>query len=169
MKTNAAAIKLNQHVSLATNDSGGTSIKAFAAVSAFVALIACDGGDLFPPDLTAEAISPDGQLVARSWCTDACDMPEARTVTVSPVGQPIKPDEMLPSDQVVARVYFDNQPNLELQWAGDRQLTIAGQCLTDRELRPLRSQQVHGVKLHFVRKPTYSRCWQESVRQGGAS
>lgn len=167
MQSNAAFDGPDQQASLSVDRRGVTLMKRLAALSAFFATVAC--GDLLPPDLTGEAISPDGQLVARSWCMDGCDMPEARTITVSPVSQPIKPDTMLPNDHIIARVYFGNEPQLELQWTGNRQLTVAGQCLTDREFRPLRPQQVNGVKLHFVRTPTHKRCWQESVRQGGAS
>lgn len=141
-------------------------MKRAAALVTVFATVAC--GDLLPPKLTGEAISPDGQLVARSWCREACDMPEARTITVSSVARPLKPDTLPSGDHVVAKVYFDTD-NVELRWTGNRHLTIAGKCLTDSELQPLSPQKVNGLRLHFVRLPTHQRCWQEAVQQGRAS
>ena len=120
----------------------------------------------FPDDLVGDQRSPDGALVARAWCIDLCDAPEARTVTISKARAADR--SHAPRRDIAARVYILPRKGeaLVLTWTGARALTIAGPCLADRNFQPLRPRRFRDVSLSFVRSPGQEPCWQAGGRSG---
>ncbi|MFA9201037.1 MAG: hypothetical protein ACEQR8_07605 [Cypionkella sp.] len=127
------------------------------------ALLATAGGAcsaLEGPDwLVAEARSPDGQLVARLWCEDFCDVPEAATLTVSPSGRPVEVERTefgtvegeMPDGDALLRIFrreAERAPTLE--WTTATTLVVAGRCLNDGDYRPLGGIEANGVKVRIA-------------------
>lgn len=98
-----------------------------------------------PDWLVAEAASPDRRLVARLWCEDFCDVPEAASLTISPASRPvaIERDNFaaaegdMPAGDFVVRVFREVEHPPKLSWIGGSTVVIGGRCLTDGNYRPL--------------------------------
>lgn len=110
-------------------------------------------------DLVAEERSPDGALVARAWCVDLCDAPEARTITIGKAGATHGSDA--PGRDTAAKVYILPRKGraLILDWTGARLLTVTGPCLADLDFRPLPPRRFRDVSIRFVRSPGDEPCW----------
>ena len=127
----------------------------FCLISAIPACSALEGPDW----LVGEAPSPDGRLVARLWCEDFCDVPEASTLTISPVTRHvgIERDEFgaregqVPEGDTVARIFRNKvEEPLELKWSDAATLTIKGRCLTDGNYRPLAEVRVGRATVRII-------------------
>ncbi|HZF94554.1 MAG TPA: hypothetical protein VEZ20_06730 [Allosphingosinicella sp.] len=112
----------------------------------------CSFGRL-PDQITAEAASPDGTLVARSWCEDGCDITHRRTITIAPAGVAADRQEM-PSDHVAGRIYLAEVDGAELRmnWTGNRSLRLAGECLADDRGRLPAPWSAGGVRVEPARR-----------------
>lgn len=125
-------------------------------VPALAGIAACSLA--LPDQVTQEARSPDGALVARAWCVDGCDVFQSRTLTISPADLPVA--EYLPASHSVRRIWIieADDPQLELRWTGERHLIVGGECLSDGDYRPLTGQRNGDVTIEYRRLPTGRRC-----------
>jgi hypothetical protein len=112
--------------------------------------------------VTAEATSPDGTLVARLWCRHRCEVPEARTLTVSPADRSIdrglldqlfldgrEEARKMPVEDVLLRFWSGISARPQLRWDGPRSLRITSTCLRDDDGRTLRTATRDGVVVQF--------------------
>lgn len=113
----------------------------------------------FADNLVGEERSPDGALVARAWCIDLCDAPEARTITIGKPGATDRSDA--PDRDTAAKVYILPRQGrrLILEWTSPRALTVTGPCLADLNFRPLPPRRFRDVSIRFVRSPGDEPCW----------
>lgn len=111
-----------------------------------------------PDWLLAEARSPDQSLVARLWCADFCDVPEASTLTISPASRQIaleRPahDEFLEGrlpDEDAAFLVFRDGPSLKLRWVNSSVLIVEGRCLREENFNARANTPFRGVKVRFL-------------------
>ena len=117
----------------------------------------CNALDL-PDQIKAEAVAPAGDLVARAWCLNGCDIFYHRALTISRTDA--APGEFMPADEFV--IEFNLSPteaaDMALRWRTANQLEIVGKCLVDNEGQPLTNRTYSDVSVRFVRLPPNERC-----------
>ena len=119
-------------------------------------LSACDAL-AFDDWMVGEAASPDGQLVARAWCEDGCDVASGRAITIGPATTAATP--RLPKDDLIERVVIrQSDAAFLLRWTGSRTLQISGECLHYGDYQPVPDRRWRGVSIDFVNLPSATPC-----------